>query len=290
MKEKRYTYDDGLPFGRMLGQNLDDLAERVAGGKASLVVVDGGVGQGKTTLAVLIADYLQGGPIALDDDHVQLAFGGEEFLEKLRLCFERGYKVVIYDEAGDFNKRGSLTRFNATINRTFETYRALKIIVILVLPSFDVLDNDLFLKQIPRLLVHCQNRTRTRGNYGAYSLYQMFYLKHKIKKHIVKPGVYGVQIANFYGHFLDLTPERSRALDKISTKAKLDNLASSEVKVAGLVTYKDLSQRLDISQNWLRQAVSRLGVKAEKTIRQRKFFNPSVVATFEAELDRRLKK
>lgn len=60
--------------------NLDILKARVINGKASLIVIDGsGLGEGKTTFAVHIADYIQGAPIDLN---VQLALLIEEILLK----------------------------------------------------------------------------------------------------------------------------------------------------------------------------------------------------------------
>ena len=71
----------------------------------------------------------------------------------MNVCYQERFPAAGYDEAGDFNKRDSLSNFNAMINRTFETFRAFKIVVVLVLPSFSVLDNQLFDNMIPRLLL-----------------------------------------------------------------------------------------------------------------------------------------
>jgi len=170
---KKRVYKSGLPFSEIIATNLIDLYHRVQlYNKAALIIIDGHVGEGKTTLAVHVADFLNklaNLPQIIFED--QLGMGGDEFLEKLRLCYKKKLPVVIYDEAGDFNRRAALTRFNANLNRTFETFRAFKIIPILCLPSFWVLDNDLFSKGIPRLLLHLSKRTNKMGRFKGYSLY-----------------------------------------------------------------------------------------------------------------------
>ena len=40
---------------------------------------------------------------------------------------KKGLHVIVYDEAGDFNRRGALTKSNAQLNRAFEACRAFKI-------------------------------------------------------------------------------------------------------------------------------------------------------------------
>jgi len=275
---KRELYSSGLPFDKTLGENLKDLVARVKGNKAALLIVDGGVGEGKTTLKVEAADFINKlydlPEITLKTkEHPQLCLGGKEFLKGLRNCYEKDLPVIIYDEAGDFNRRGSLTRFNAMINRCFETFRGFKIIVILGLPSFHVLDNDLFDKNIPRLLVHLSDRNEKYGMFRAYSLYRMMYIKQKMGKLVVKPFAYDLVEPNFRGHFLDLPMARSKALDKISTEGKLNVLRESEIKAEGLVTYTDLANKLSRSYIWIRKTMVRLKIKETRIIKKVKYFN-----------------
>lgn len=270
----RYLYDHGLPFEKRLGLNLDSMNARVDGKKAALIIIDGGVGEGKTTLAVHVADYLGGKPIILSE---QLAMGGNDFLKKLRICFQKGHRVIIYDEAGDFNRRASLTRFNAMLNRTFETYRAFKIIVILVLPNFAVLDQDIFDKKIPRLLLDCYNRSMEYGNFRAYSLYRMLYIREKMKKLVVKPLAFQFTTPNFLGHFLDLPPDRCKALDALSTAGKMKELEGAEIKLSGLLTRADMAQKLVRSVSWVDESLRHLRIKAVKKVDGRAYFPEEVV-------------
>jgi len=168
-------YKNGLPFSDILSENIKDLQDRVHSRKASLVIVDGGVGEGKTTLVIHILDYINkiNKLPPIDIKGPQLAVGGVDFLRKMRTCHEDKLPCVGYDEAGDFSRRGSLTQFNAMINRTFETFRAFRCIVVMALPTFNVLDQDLIDKNIPRLFLHLKDRGKNYGNFEGYSLYRL---------------------------------------------------------------------------------------------------------------------
>lgn len=272
--KKRFLYDHGLPFSKGLDINLTDIKIRVEKNKAALIVIDGGVGEGKTTLAVEVSEYIMEAEVIFKE---QLAMGGSDFAKKLKICYKAGYIVIIYDEAGDFNKRGALTRFNAMLNRIFETYRAFKILVILVLPSFAVLDNSLFDKQIPRLLLHCEGRTDNYGDYKAYSLYRMFYIREKMKKLTVKPFAYNLVEPNFRGHFLDLKPERAKELDKFTISGKLDILDQGEITFDGMMSFYELSEKLEMSVSWIKKKMTALEVKEKKIYKNRKYFDQGVL-------------
>lgn len=289
----RYLYDHGLPFNKKLAQNLDDVYERVhSDKKASLIIVDGIVGEGKTTLGVHCADYLNKKhglvEIQLDKkDHPQIAMGGKEFIKNLRVCFKKDLIVILYDEAGDFNRRGSLTQFNAMLNRTFETFRAFKIIVIMCLPNFSVLDNQLLDNGIPRFLLHCFDRNNNYGNFALYSLGDMFYIKKNMMKETIKMNAYKKTYPRCYGQYLDLDPKRSKKLDALSTASKLDIGKISEIKMDGLVSFEDLSKKTLRSIIWVKKAISKIGIKHNRVIDKKKYFNNNTIDQLLDYIDKR---
>lgn len=282
-------------FSEALAESLDDLDDRVYRlNKAAMIIIDGGVGEGKTTLAIEIMDYLNqrhGLPqVDLTLQGVkQLAMGGEDFGKKLLICQAAGLPVEAYDEAGDFNKRGSLSRFNALINRTFETYRAFKVIVILVLPSFSVLDQEIFDKNIPRLLIRVHSRTQNQGNGKAFSLYRMLWIREKMKKLIVKTQAYGLVDPNFHIHFKDLSPERSKLLDDLSTKGKIKELKGAEIKYEGLLSYTDLARKVGRSERWVKQACAELKIRSTKQYLRRYYFPADTIDRLLDYLDEKAK-
>lgn len=285
-QDKPNLYKHGHPFSEVLCWNLQDLNTRVRKKKASLIIVDGGVGEGKTTLMVECADYinsLHGHPVidietGRGDAGPQLAMGGADFVKKLTVCHELKLVCIVYDEAGDFSKRGSLSRFNQMLNRTFETYRGFRILVFLGLPNFNVLDNNLFDNQIPRLLLHCHGRGDNYGNFSGYGLEEMNWIRYwmgKWPKHPIK--AYSKVIPNFNGHFLDISSNRSRALDRVSTKSKLKLNKKASVKMEGLLSYPEIATKLDRSVIWVRKAVANLKIKHKRTVDRAKYFDPDVV-------------
>ena len=289
---RKYKYDHGLPFDKTLAKNLDELYHRVKKQKkGAILVIDGGVGEAKTTLSVHCADYVNKlagfDEINLDPrECIQLAMGGKDFVTKLKLCFEENFPVAIYDEAGDYSKRGSLTSFNAMLNRVFDTFRTYQILVILVLPNFKVLDENLFDKGLPRGLLNCYDKQQGRyGNYRGYDHVRMQWVKHFMSKIRVKQQAYGMETPNFKGHFLDLTAERSHQLDLLSTSGKLESLEKIGVKMDGLLTYGELSIKLQKPISWLRQSVKKLGIDATKKIGTVNYFTPDIVEALISHVD-----
>jgi hypothetical protein len=279
----RYLYDHGLPFSTKLAENLDDAYSRIKRNKASMIIIDGGVGEGKTTLGVLIADYFEtkfgsGEKISLEiKDHPQLAMGGKEFAKQLRICFLAGKLIIIYDEGGDYSKRGAMTQFNAFLNRIFETYRAFKILVIICLPSMSVLDNTLFDNKIPRMILHCEDRGDNDGSFRGYSLRNAFFLRYHMKKLEDKSFAYRIVDPNFVGHFLNLDPERSAKLDKLTIAGKLDILQGAELKLEGLVDRRELANRLAKSPSWVALACAKLKIKPVRYVKKIAFYNKEII-------------
>lgn len=272
---KGSRYSHGLLFSTKLAENLQDQLKRVRIKKASLIIIDGTPGEGKTTLAVECADFLQGQHI---DFGKQLAMGGEQLLTKLRVCMEEDLSVLIYDEAGDFSKRGALTKFNQRLIRVFETYRGLKIIIIVVLPDFSILDNALFRIKVPRMLLHCHDRQDfDYGNFDGYGLNEMFWILHHMKKSPNREFAFTVVEPNFVGHFLNIPTARSNELDSISTKSKKKTLVDQERQVAGMISYLDMEKAMGRSKDWVRREVKKRGIRPARVEKGVWYFHQQVL-------------
>jgi len=205
----------------------NSLRDRIKGNKASAVVIDGQMGEGKTTFAVkLLEDFQHGKPI---DYNIQYAVGGDDFLKKLELCVDNKKKAIIYDEAGDFSRKATLTKFNRTLDMVFQTFRTYKILIIIVLPFFAELDRGIYDRGVIRVLFNCYGRNSEYGKLRVYSLRRIFYLLDYIRKK--QPPVRQMAYKNatplYHTHFKDLAPERSEELDIISTMQKRERLKST---------------------------------------------------------------
>jgi hypothetical protein len=261
---KKLTWGNGLKIDTTLDRNLNEALERIRNKKASLIVVDGGVGEGKTTLGVILAKRLSeknGHDFSIPD---QVKQGGKDFLEGMDWCVKNGRKVIVYDEAGDFNTRASLTYFNQNMNRVFETYRALGIIVILCLPGFKDIDTSLMNKMIARFLIHCYDRNNNYGNYKVYSLWRMWYIKDKMKKVTVPSDAFRMVSPNFYGRFRDLDPEDSKILEDHSMEGKKNIIQKGMLASKGLITIREIGSKTGYSDASVRIFVNKRKLKFEK--------------------------
>ena len=264
MNDKKYYWSNGLKIDSTLKSNLDDCVERVNSKKASLIIIDGGVGEGKTTLGTicgfeLAASFNQ--EFSIKD---QVRQGGSDFLKGMDWCVKNKRNVVVYDEAGDFNTRASLTYFNQNMNRVFETYRALKIVVILCLPSFADIDTSLMKKKIARMLIHCYARNNNYGNYKVYSLWRAWYLKAKFAKVTVPDDAFRMVSPNFFGRFRDLDPVQAKELEVLSIAGKKSIIQKGMLKERGLINIKEIAQKTGYSVETIRRYTKAKKLRAEK--------------------------
>lgn len=274
------VYDNGFPFDDTLKANIDDQIERVKNNRASLIIFDGPVGIGKTTAAVIVADYINYKrglqDISLDiKDHPQMALGGEQFGRNLRVCFEKNLPTIVYDESGDFSKRGSISAFNQQVNRIFETYRGFKIIVMLCLPKFYTLDNQIFDNEIPRMLINIKERSKSYVDFRAYGLNEMNWIRYYIEKRpkAVRNKCYGYVEPNFRGHMLNLDDARAKQLDKLSTLGKISLLEDIEISMAGLISYYEIAKKVRKSPIWVKLTLKKLGITPKSFIHRKAYFD-----------------
>lgn len=289
---KKYLYDHGLPFSEKLADNLDAQIDRINKKRASMILIDGGVGLGKTTLATHIMDYINK-KFGQDEvcfsrrDHPQIALGGQEFIGCFRACDKQKLHVVTYDEGGDFSKKRAITQFNHYINRVFETYRGFKILVIICLPNFNMLDSSLFDNQIPRMLLHLRDRNNNYADFVAFSLSQMNWIRYwfdKLPKG-VKHKCYNHCQPNFRGHFLNLPPARSRLLDILSTYGKRNLNKNIDIEMRGLFSIMDISEKIQRSIPWIRNAFADLKIKPTTQVDRKNYYDKSIVAMLFAKIE-----
>jgi hypothetical protein len=249
----------GKKFSTELYTALIEQVERViVDNKASMIIIDGQVGEGKTTLAVECADEIalilsERFNLKQDFDiKSQVCMGGESFKDGLLMCYEQKKNVIIYDESGDFSSRKALTDFNNRLNRVFETFRAFKVVVIMCLPCFKNLDYSLLQKGIPKLLIHTQGRTKNHGNFMAFCTKNMYYVYNNFKSVIIPNYAYTMQAPNFYGHFLDLDTERAKELETHTIGGKIEILKErlsknkNDLPATEFMSIREVRQRLNL--------------------------------------------
>jgi len=273
---KSLVFGNGLKIDTTLKKNLNGCVLRVDSKKASLIIIDGGVGEGKTTLGTICGMEIakeKGERFSILE---QVRQGGADFLKGMDWCVENNRSVIVYDEAGDFNTRASLTAFNKNMNRVFETYRALRIIVILCLPSFADVDSSLMKKKISRMLIHCYSRTKNRGNYKVYSLWRMWYLKKGFKQVTVPDDAFKMTTPNFFGHFKDLDPEDSKILEEHSLQAKRQIITEGSLKDRNMVSLNRIADETGFSGVSILKYIKKFDPVVEK-IGVKKYYHKELI-------------
>jgi hypothetical protein len=242
--------------------------ERVNTHYPSLIIIDGISGSGKTTFSVLALELGQriNGNNEPINYNIQYAMGGDQFQKKLPLCIEAKKRFIIYDESGDYNKKQWQVKLNKTIDRIFDVYRTFGIIPILILPVFIMLSSELFLKGIPRLLIHCGKRGKKQGSYSIYGLRRMLMLKAKMedKRLIIKSDAYTRILPNSKGHFRNLPPARAVELDGICSRGKMNIMTRTLNEYDGLITVNQMSESLGLSIDRTRKILSSKNIEPKK--------------------------
>lgn len=278
-----FKYDNGLPFSDGLKDNLDDLKSRIFRDKmASLFIIDGEQGHGKTTLAVHCLEYFQGGQEI--DYKNQYAMGGLELQEKLIICYNKGFHAIIYDEAGDYDSTRALTLFNFRLKKLFQVFRAFQILVIVVLPSFKTLARSMLDTGVPRFLINVYGRKNTFGNYRGFDLEQMAYIRKAMDKMTVPQFAYKAGIARLYGHFLNLPPKREKELNNISIKGKIEIASDGVLQSKGLVSKKEIASKLNRSKAWVDKKLTKYKVKAEAKHKRTAYYPKELIEKFKKEI------
>lgn len=279
MEKGNYCNTTGTPFSnKVITDNLEIINKRVTKKNlASVIIIDGGLGKGKTTTAVQMASWIEGSPI---DFKKQLALGGGELMEKLIICQKEKLSVLVYDEASDFNRRGALTKFNAEVNRVFDVCRAFKVVIIVVLPCVVVLDKDIFNKGIVRAVFHVADKSKKFNLCWAYSAYRAAYLIRDLKdskKNPVLGKAYLKTHFNFDFRTYDLIKERAKELERFSTSAKLKVLRNSTIRLQGLSNMGQLAESLGMSKGWVSLTILNKKIACKAVYHRVKYFDSSAM-------------
>lgn len=279
-----WLYSNGFPYypDYIITKLVDKIMLRRQHHKPNLIVIDGVSSSGKTTLAIHLVDEINKRvglePVSLDkDNHIQIGIGASDFLKNLTICKKNGLPAIIYDEAGEYNKRGWASKLNKVLDGVFDTFRAYDIAIIMVLHDFSELPKHIFGVRIISTLIHTLER---KSNYGIAKLYshKRIYWLLKYKKELVHPeDAYNKEQCNRKIVFKNLSPDRAKQLDVLCTTHKYSKLEQSALKVEGLLSINDISVNLGRGTFWVRQAISKLGIKPKECVNKKFYYEPKVI-------------
>jgi len=235
---------------------LDQQLARTDDKKPSVIVIDGLHGGGKTTLASHMGQYMEDSYGREFSYANQVGKGMEAFLERLNWVKSNGYKVVIYDEAEDFERKGAISRFNRLLNRVFSVLRATQIVVIIVLGIVKKLEKEPLEKGLVRCLINVHGRSGDTANIRVFDGGNIFYLMYLMERY-VKSGrpplmAYSKTAPFIRSRVLRADVKTEKAWDIIDLKEKGDILDHASLETKGLLDIKAISRVSGLSVSSLR--------------------------------------
>lgn len=201
-----------------------------------VIAVDGAEGSGKSTLALQIGKYVD--PTL---NLKRVAFTAEEFRTEVLKAKKR--QVIIFDEAfTGFSSRASLSGTNKTLISLMMQIRQKNLFIIIVLPTFFLLDKYLALWRT-KFLVHVY---KSKGEKGYWRIYNsrkktlLFLAGRQTYSYNVKIGKVPIR-TRFKGRFYGVFALGDKTADKQYRKKKEKSLMDSEKTPmsAGQVKYKE---------------------------------------------------
>ncbi len=201
-----------------------------------VIAIDGAEGCGKSTFAFQIGKYVD--PTL---NLTRVVFNAEEFREAI-LKAKKG-QCVIFDEAfTGFSSRSSLSGVNRTLVSLMMQMRQKNLFVIIVLPTFFLLDKYPALWRT-KFLIHCYKNKGIKGYYRIYNRQKkklLFLAGRQTYSYNVKIGKVPV-LTKFKGRFYGIFALGNKKIEDKYRKKKEKALMESEKNPmsAGQVKYKD---------------------------------------------------
>ena len=150
----------------------------------------------------------------------------------------------------------------------------------MVLPCVVVLDKDIFNKGIVRAVFHVADKSRNYNLVWAYSAYRACYLVRDLKdskKNPVLGKAYQKTHFNFDFRTYDLTKERSKELERFSTKAKLEVVRNSSIKFDGLMNMAQMAESLGMSKGWVSLTIRTKKIACKSIYAKTKYFDSAAL-------------
>jgi len=275
--------EDIVPNGnvKLFFKLLDDAIKEIDGNASlPIIFIDGMQLSGKTTLAVQGVDYVNSkkGKGLMDlsqSDNIQYAMGGEQFLRKLPQASMQGYRIMVYDESGDYSRKGAMTRFNKTMDNAIDVMRVHKCIIIFICHYFPKqVPSEMMDKGLVSCLIHCVSRKPNQAytDVKVYDKESCAYMVNHWIKFVKVPGHIYRLTPNFTFRFNDIEEHRSKLLATLGKAKKKELWDMSEIRLNGLVTQQEIASQLQVSLSWVRKKIKELEEEAEKTYKNKKYY------------------
>ncbi len=208
-------------LNKRLRKNLDEkiIPSLLKKDKDCFLVVDGSEGAGKSTLALQLGKYVD--PTL---DLSRVVFDAEAY--KQAIFKAKKGQCVIFDEAfTGLSSRSSLSAVNRTLVSLMMQVRQKNLFIIIVLPTFFLLDKYVAIFR-SRALIHVYESGGRRGYFRLYnrSLKKYLYLAGKATYSYKHKSIYTKFKGRFYGVFAlgdEEVDKKYRAMKKDKKRIKM---------------------------------------------------------------------
>ncbi|HED06271.1 MAG TPA: hypothetical protein ENI61_06280 [Ignavibacteria bacterium] len=170
---------------------IPDLEEK---NKDCVIVIDGKEGSGKSTLGLQWCKYIDP-----SFNLSRVVFSPEEFREAIYKA-KKGQSVMFDEAFTGFSSRSALSGVNRTLNSLMMQIRQKNLFVVIILPTFFLLDKYISLFRA-RVLVHVYENSGRRGFFRVYSSNKKRLLIMDKKARTYSYGIRTKKKGRFYGVF-----------------------------------------------------------------------------------------
>jgi hypothetical protein len=289
-------YPNGTPFlyVEQLDKFLRDAIKEVNGKKPCVIVIGGAQSSAKTTLSIHLIDRINSmvGQQEMDltnPDNPQYSQGSKNFMRKLNEAYKQGKRIIVWDEtAADYRRKRSISNINKILDEAMDMIRKFKMIVILVYHDFSEIPTELIKKKVITCLFQNGDRDVDRNHVTSklYNYGKMCIIKHNLIKSIIPEYAFRID-PNFTIIFKDLSPERSAQLEILSSNLKDKIFEKAEIALQGYVSREDISNKIGMSQDWVRKHIKKYGIEHTRKIGQVTYYENKVIEQLRQKIKRK---
>lgn len=222
-----------------------------------VLAIDGDEGSGKSVIGMQVGFFLDP-TLTLD----RVCMNGNELIRAVSNA-KKG-QCIIYDEAySGLSSRGALSEINHLIVSMMTEMRQKNLFIIIVLPTFFMLDKYVSLWR-SRSLIHVYMKNGRRGNYAVFNKRQKKYLYLYGKKEYN----YNVCKSTFRGRFTDVyvvdekkyREKHKKALESKDRTTKGEKYMEHRNQLIGYIVNK-----MDLSLSDMEKVCKELDISLKKT-------------------------
>jgi hypothetical protein len=115
----------------------------------------------------------------------------------------------------------------------------------------------------------------------------MYWIRHWRTKEVFPERAYDRVWPAFRCEFRNLSEERSKALDKLSTTQKTEGIEMAELKLKGLINPEQLAAHFGRTRTWVNQTLRKIKAQPVQKYKRLMYYDPNIIALLEQYLDNR---